>query len=98
MKSQRKLTLGFLILLFVSASFGQPASIANFTEAVYYVPPANFHLHDYGIEEPGDLFKYRGSGVQYETLNERDTILFMLEPSDYFDPHLNGKFPGPLFP
>ncbi len=57
-------------------------------------------MRDSGGEKdwPTDLFKYMGSGVQYDATNSGDTILFMLEPSDFIEPPLNGKFPGPLFP
>lgn len=98
-----KAILAYLALS-ISIGFGQPASFTNFTKSVHYVPPANFQLEDYlrdsGGEKdwPTDLFVYMGSGVQYDATNSADTILFMLEPSDFIEPPLNGKFPGPLFP
>jgi hypothetical protein len=102
MKANKKIIVTYFAL-YISIGFGQPATITNFTKSVQFVPPANFQLEDYlrdsGLKDwPTDLFKYRGSGVQYDATNEGDTILFMLEPSDYVEPHLNGKFPGPLFP
>lgn len=102
MKTQINLFIGLLVVLSVSASLGQPASFTNFTKSVQYLPPANFQLHNYSVpgynDEPTDLFVYMGSGVQYDATNSADTILFMLEPSDFIEPPLNGKFPGPLFP
>ena len=49
-----KLPLGLLILLFVSASLGQPASMTNFTKSVHYIPPANFQLEDYMRDSGGE--------------------------------------------
>jgi hypothetical protein len=98
MKTQINLIIGLLVVLSVSASLGQPASITNFTKSVHYVPPADFKLEDYFRDSdqkdwPADLFKYCGSGVQYG-----GTILFMLEPSCFGYPDTQARFPGPLFP
>lgn len=100
MKTQINLIIGLLVVLSVSASLGQPASITNFTKSVHYVPPADFKLEDYFRDSgqkdwPADLFKYMGSGVQYGAGN---TILFMLEPSCFGNPDTQARFPGPLFP
>jgi hypothetical protein len=102
-KANKKIILAYFALS-ISIGFGQPASFTNFTKSVHYVPPANFQLEDYmrdfGLKDrPTDLFKYWGSGVQYDATNEGDTILFMLEPSCYFKPRPGGlEKLGPLFP
>ena len=74
------------------------SSITNFTKSVYYVPPADFHMHDFSKDEYYDLFSYWGSGIQYETLNEGSTILFMLGPACFTNPQGGRQFCGPMLP
>jgi hypothetical protein len=102
MKIQINLFIWLLVGFFPLASLGQPASITNFTKSVHYVPPVGFNLEDYFRDSgekdwPADLFKYFGSGVQYDKTNGDDTILFMLEPACYINPNGGGVF-NPLLP
>jgi hypothetical protein len=75
----------YLITLVVFSFAGKllASSITNFTKSIYYVPPPDFHMHDFSKDDFTDLFSYWGSGIQFE--DQKDTtILFMLGPSCYF--------------
>jgi hypothetical protein len=100
MRESSKNNVGLYLILLGLLSFADalPASsITNFTKSVYFVPPSNFHMHDFSKDEYSDLFKYWGSGIGYEEIpgNVGDEgILFMLGPSCLQD----GKFRDPMLP
>jgi hypothetical protein len=94
MKMQVKAVFVALFVVFGVNSFA--SSITNFTKSVYYVPPTNFHAHDFSKDDFTDLFAYHGSGIQYETYGD-ENILFMLQPACYFNSS-DGKICSPLMP
>ena len=74
------------LVFFVALSLAgrlSASSVTNFTKSVSYIPPSGFSMHDFSKDDFTDLFKYWGSGIQYEE-PKGTTILFMLSPSCYF--------------